>query len=199
MQLRISAFAIAIMVGIGLSLPILAFAYPPQPGPSAYPPRPAPKPKYCPTALVCCDSYRQPYESDAAHLIDLLKVELTVAEKALGVGLTCDAIVGLQREERRRKMRRHGFDFGWDEDEEEPDEEEPDEEELDEDEKEFRKRGVDVWFVTSFLFSMFGSGTLGASNNDSAGDLDLDVSWGTGMDNGDGASQDVLYASPSDS
>ena len=151
MQLRIPAFAIAFMVGIGLSLPILAFAYPPPPGPSAYPPRPAPKPKFCPTALVCCDSYRQPYESDAAHLIDLLKVELTVAEKALGVGLTCDAIVGLQREERRRKMRRHEFDFGWDE-EEEPDEEEPDEEELDEDEKEFMKRGVDVWFVTSLFF-----------------------------------------------
>lgn len=166
------------------ALTVPALAHPPKP--SAYPPPPPPTPKFppgktCPKVLVCCDSLQSPYESSASGLIDLLKVELSAAEASLGVGLTCDAIVGLgHARERRMKMKMkmkkrglasrfrfrfakpgHDSDGGTDGDSDsdgdgDGDDDSDDDAHDDHDEHDsyakLAKRGVDVWYVrTHFI------------------------------------------------
>lgn len=157
------------------ALTVPALAHPPKP--SAYPPPPPkfPPGETCPKVLVCCDSLKAPHESAASGLIDLLKVELSVAEERLGVGLTCDAIVGLGRGRRRGEMEmktktkkrglasrsrfrfakpghdsdggRHGdSDSDSDGDDDSDDDAHDDYDEHDSYAK-LAKRGVDVWYV----------------------------------------------------
>lgn len=159
-------------------LTVPALAHPPKP--SAYPPPPPPTPTFppgetCPKVLVCCDSLKAPHESAASGLIDLLKVELSVAEERLGVGLTCDAIVGLGHgRDRRMKMKKRGLasrsrfrfakpghdsdggrhgdsDSDSDGDDDSDDDAHDDHDEHDSYAK-LAKRGVDVWYVgTHFI------------------------------------------------
>lgn len=153
------------------ALTVPALAHPPKP--SAYPPPPPPKfppGSTCPKVLVCCDSLKAPHESAASGLIDLLKVELSVAEESLGVGLTCDAIVGLGHgRDRRMKMKKRGLasrsrfrfakpghdsdggrhgdsDSDSDGDDDSDDDAHDDHDEHDSYAK-LARRGVDVWYV----------------------------------------------------